>query len=153
MATVLDPKAVGLGAAVQIAVTVPAALVVRALRQDDVAAESNLWLVASFLALVAGPAVAGWLVARRCPESPVLHAAAATGAAWALLTCVRLLRAAFASDDLAPLLATLITIAPIQVGIGVLGALFSRPRTRPEGTATVTAPQETSTPDVPREGS
>lgn len=123
----VDPKVVALGAALQIAVAVPAALVVSALRRDDLGAESNLWLLAFFLALVVGPAAAGWLVGRRRPDSPLLHAVAATGTAWALLTAVRLLRAAPGSEDLAPLFATLLTIAPIQVGIGVLGAFFSRP--------------------------
>ena len=124
----LDPRVVGLGAALQIAIAVPGALVVSALRRDDLGAESNLWLLAFVLALVVGPAVAGWWVGRRRPDAPLLHAVAATGTAWALLTAVRLLRAASGSEDLAPLFATLLTIAPIQVGIGVLGAFFSRPQ-------------------------
>ena len=134
MAGSLDPKVVGIGAALEIAIAVPAALVVSALRQDDMAAESNLWLVAFFLALVVGPAAAGWLVGRKRPDTPVLHAAAATGAAWAILTTMRLVRASFGSEEVAPLLATLLTIAPIQVGVGVLGAIFSRPRPKPEAT-------------------
>lgn len=132
MASPLDPKVVGIGAALEIAIVVPAALIVRALRQDDMAAESNLWLVASFLALVVGPAAAGWLVGRKRPDTPALHAAAATGAAWVVFTVMRLGRAALGSQEVAPLLATLLTIVPIQVGVGVLFAIFSRPRSKPE---------------------
>ena len=133
MADVVDPKVVALGAALQIAVVVPPALLVSALLQDDVGAESNLWLVAAFLALVVGPAAAGALVARRRPDSPMLHAAAATALAWALVASVSLLRAAVADDDVAVRLARLLPLAPVQVGIGVLGAIFSRPRSRAEG--------------------
>ena len=132
MAGGLDPKVIGLGAAVQVAVTVPPALLVRALRQDDLAAESNLWLVAALLALAVGPAVAGVVVGRRRAEGAVLHAAAATAVAWSFLTILSLTRALSSSAEVDALLVTLLTIAPIQIGIGVLGALLSRPRRQPE---------------------
>lgn len=131
MARGLDPKVVGLGVAVQLAVSVPPAVVVSALRQDDVAAESNLWLLAAFLALAVGPAVGGVVVGRRRPDAPLLHAAVATAAAWALLAGVSVARTAASSGQVAELLVTLLTVAPIQVGIGVLGAFFSRPPPRP----------------------
>lgn len=118
----------------QIAFVVPPALVVSALRQDDLRAESNLWLVAAFLALAVGPALAGVMVGRRRSDAPMLHAVVATGAAWAIVATVRLLRASAVDDELAPLFASLLTIAPIQVGIGVLGSFFGRPPMRPEGT-------------------
>lgn len=129
MADALDVRVVSLGAALQIALVVPPALLVSALRPDDVGAESNLWLVAAFAALVVGPAAAGAFVGRRRPDLPMVHAAAATTLAWAFLAGVGAARAAAADADLAPKLATLLTIAPIQVGIGVLGAFFSRPKT------------------------
>jgi len=128
----LDPRVVGLGAALQLAVSVPPALLVSALRRDDLAAESNLWLVAALLALAVGPAAAGVLVGRWRPDAPLLHGAAATALAWALLAVVSVARTAAASGQVAALLVTLLTIAPIQVGIGVLGAFFSRPRRTPE---------------------
>ena len=132
MASDLDPKVVGLGAALQIAISVPPAIVVSALRRDDVAAESNLWLVAAFLALAVGPAAAGVLVARRAPEAPLLNAAAATASAWLLLAVVSVIRSAAQSGQVAALIVTLLTVAPIHVGIGVLGAFFTRARPRPE---------------------
>ena len=134
MAPLLDPKVVALGAAIQIGVAVPTAVLVSAARQDDLGADSNLWLVGAFLILVVGPAAAGAFVGRRRPDSPMLHAATATGTAWALLTAVSLVRAALAGDELVPLLLILLTIAPIQIGIGVLGTFFSRPRRQPEET-------------------
>jgi len=123
----LDPKVVALGAALQIAICVPPAILVSRLRGDDLGAESNLWLVAAFLVLVAAPAAAGVLVGRRRPESPLLHAALAAALGWSLLAGLSLVRATASDDEVAPLLATLLTMAPIQVGFGVLGAFFRHP--------------------------
>ncbi len=125
MAAPVDAKVIGQGMALQLALTVPPALLVNALRGDDLGAQSNLWLVAAFLALAVAPAAAGVLVARRRPDAPLLHATAATTAAWAVLALVSVVRAAASSSQLAPLVATLLTIAPVLVGIGVLGAFFS----------------------------
>lgn len=133
MADDVDLRVVGFGACVQVAIAVPSALVVTTLRQDDIGTESNLWVLAAFVALVVAPAVAGVLVGRRRPDSPVLHAAAASGLAWLLVAAARLVRAAVSDDDMASLIGSLLTIAPIQIGIAVLGALFARPRTRPDG--------------------
>lgn len=136
MADDVDPRVVGFGACVQVAIAVPSALVVSTLRQDDIGTESNLWVVAAFVALVVAPAVTGVLVGRRRPDSPVLHAAAASAVAWLLVAAARLVRAAVADDDdIAGLVGSLLTIAPIQIGIAVLGALFARPRTRADGEA------------------
>ena len=132
MAGVIDPGVVARCAALQIVITVPPSLVVNALRRDDIGAESNLWLVAAFFALIVAPAVAGAVAGRRRPDAPMLHAALATAAGWAVLAALGLLRSALAADELAPVLATLLTIAPIQVGIGVLGAFFGRPRSAEE---------------------
>lgn len=131
MADDLDPRVVAFGACVQLAIAVPSSLLVTTLRQDDIGTESNLWLLAAFLALVVGPAVAGFLVGRRCPDTPVLHAAMASAAGWVLVVGARLLRAAIAGDELASLVGSLLTIAPIQIGIAVLGALFARLQDRP----------------------
>jgi hypothetical protein len=146
VAVAVDPKVVGLAAALQIAIVVPPALLVAALRRDDLGAESNLWLVAFFLALVVGPAAAGVLAGRRRPDAPLLHGAAGAFLAWALLTGVSLLRAVAGAAEVAPLLATLLTIAPIQVGVGVLGALFARPprRTGEDGPMTDANPTPTA---------
>lgn len=137
MADDLDPRVISFGACVQVAIAVPSALLVTTLRQDDIGTESNLWLVAAFLALVVGPGVGGVLVGRRRPDSPALHAALASAAGWVLVASARLLRAAITGDELATLVGSLLTIAPIQIGIAVLGSLFARPRTRPEGSGDV----------------
>jgi hypothetical protein len=140
MAGDVDPRVVGFGACVEVAIAVPTALLVTTLRQDDIGTESNLWLVAALLALVVAPAVAGVLVGRRRPDSPALHAALACAAGWVLVAMARLLRATIAGDELASLIGSLLSIAPIQIGIGVLGALFARPRARPEGDRPPTEP-------------
>lgn len=128
MAEAVDARVAGLGAALQIAITVPPGALVSALRRDDLGAESNLWYLAAFGALVLGPAAAGVLVARKRPFSPLLHAGVATTLAWSVLALVSVVRAIAGGTDVGPLVATLLTIAPVQVGVGVLGAfLFSSP--------------------------
>lgn len=144
MAGAVDPKVVSLGAAVQVAIAVPPALLVRTLRQDDVYAESNLWLLAALIALVVAPAVAGVLVGRRRPETPMLHAATASAVGWLVVAAFAAARAMAADGDVPPLVASFLTIAPIQVGIGALGAFFARPRSRPEGADPVSAASEHS---------
>ena len=139
MADAVDPKVVALGAAAQVAIAVPPALLVRTLRQDDVYAESNLWLVAAFIALIVAPAVAGVLVGRRRPDTPMLHAATGSAVGWLVVAFFAIIRAMAADDDVPPLVASLLTIAPIQVGVGALGAFFARPRSRPEGADPVSA--------------
>ena len=148
MAGDVDPRVVGFGACVEVAIAVPSALLVTTLRQDDIGTESNLWLVAALLALVVAPAVAGLLVGRRRPDSPVLHAALACAAGWVLVAIARLLRAAIAGNELASLIGSLLSIAPIQIGVGVLGALFARPRTRSEADPPA-SPQAEPVPDGP----
>ena len=130
MADDLDMRVVGLGAALQLAICVPPALFVSWLRQDDIGAESNLWLIAAFLVLVLAPAAAGVLVGRRRPDTPLLHAALAAAAAWSVLAALSVARAAASGTEVANLLATLVTIAPIQIGFGVLGAFFFNPPRR-----------------------
>lgn len=134
MAKLLDPAVVARGSLAQIAIVVPSVLVVRTLRQDDLGATSSLWLVAAFLALIVAPAAAGGIVGRRRPDSPLIHAVAATGAAWALLGAVSVVRSATQAEDLSPLLISLLTIAPIQISIGILAATFCGSPTEPEET-------------------
>ena len=134
MADDLDVRVVGLGAALQLAICVPPAVLVSWLRQDDIGAESNLWLIAAFLVLVLAPAAAGVLVGRRRPDTPLLHAAVAAASAWSVLAALSVARAAASGTEVAALLATLLTIAPIQIGFGVLGAFFFQPPDQPEET-------------------
>jgi len=130
MADDLDVRVVGLGAALQLAISVPPAVLVSWLRQDDIGAESNLWLIAAFLVLVLAPAASGVLVGRRRPDTPLLHAALAAAAAWSVLAALSVARAAASGTEVANLLATLLTIAPIQIGFSVLGAFFFNPPRR-----------------------
>ena len=148
MAHDLDLRVVGFGACVQVAIAVPSALLVTTLRQDDIGTESNLWLVAALLALVVGPAVAGVLVGRRRPDSAVLHAALGSAAGWVLVAAARLIRAAVADDDLAALIGSLLSIAPIQIGIAMLGALFASARATPR-TDRASEPRESPVMDGP----
>ena len=134
----LDWRTVGRGALVAIAVTVPPAWVVRALKSDDLEGqESYLWVV-PVLALFAGFAVAGHLAARRRPDAPLVHSAAAAVAAFTLLAAVTVVRRVAAGDGVsAPLLLTMALLLQITVSLAVLGgyAASRRPRPEPSGHA------------------
>ena len=132
----LDWRTVGRGALVAVAVTVPPAWVVRALKSDDLEGqESYLWVV-PVVALFAGFAVAGHLAARRRPEAPLVHSAAAAVAAFALLAGVTLVRRVATGEGLsAPLLLTMGLLFQITVSLAVLGG-YAATRRAPRRSAT-----------------
>jgi hypothetical protein len=95
---------------------------VRALKSDDLEGqESYLWVV-PVLALLAGFTVAGHLAARRRPDAPLTHSAAAAVAAFALLATVTVIRRVVIGAGLSgPLLLTLALLFQITVSLAVLG--------------------------------
>ena len=85
----LDWRVVGIGAIVILAISVPPAVVIAALKSEDVVGrESNLWVIAAVAILVAF-AAGGVVAGKRRPDMPYLHsAAAALGAELVLLLYV-----------------------------------------------------------------
>lgn len=119
----LDWAVVGRAALVAVGVTVPVSLVARILGGAGGDGDgSSLWVVA-VLALFAGFALAGNFAARRRPEAPLLHAAAAAGAAFAGLAAITVVRRLAVGDGIsAPLVLTLGLLFQITVSLAMLGA-------------------------------
>lgn len=119
----LDWRVVAGGALLAIAVTVPVAVAAAILGGDDADGEgSSLWPVA-VVALFAGFALAGNFAARRRPEAPLVHAAAAAGVAFGLLTVATVVRRLATGEGIsAPLVITLGLLLQITVSLAMLAA-------------------------------
>ncbi|HUR23549.1 MAG TPA: hypothetical protein VMZ73_06730 [Acidimicrobiales bacterium] len=126
---------VGRAALIAVGITVPAAVAVRVFRGHGGNGEdSSLW-VAAVVALFAGFALAGDFAARRRPEAPLLHAAAAGGAAFTALVVATVVRRVAGGNGIsAPLVLTLGLLLQITVSLAMLGAhLGIRHRARQAG--------------------
>lgn len=124
-----DWRAVADGAVVAVMVTLPPTIVVRFLKDGDLEGqESYLWVV-PVVALLAGFALGGHRAARRQPEAPLRHAAAAAGAAFAALAAVAVTRRLVAGDGLStPLVVTLLLLLQITVSLAVIGGYVAMRR-------------------------
>ena len=128
---VVDIRTVAIAAGAQLAIAVPPVLLVRAMTSDDETAESWLPVAATVLALFVAPAVAGVVAGRRKPSAPLLHAAIASGCAWACLTIVTVVRHVSTDQAIVDALFTILTFAPIMIGIAVVAAFFATRRAVP----------------------
>ena len=121
----LDRGVVGRAALLAVGITVPVALLARIFSGDGGNGDSDgssLWVVA-VLALFAGFALAGNFAARRRPDAPLLHAAAAAGVAFAALALTTVLRRVAGGDGIsAALILTLGLLLQITVSLAMLGA-------------------------------
>ena len=130
---VVDVRTVATAAAVQLAIAVPPVLLARAMTSDDETAESWLPVAAAAVAFLAAPAVAGAIAARKKPAAPLLHAALASAAAWTCLTIVTVVRLVATDRSIIDALLTIVTFAPIMVGVAVVAAFAAtrKPAARP----------------------
>jgi len=119
------------GAALAVLVTLPPTVAVQLLKGDDLEGqESNLWVV-PVLAMLAGFFLAGRRAARRRPEAPLAHGAAAAALGIAALGGLTLARRLVSGDGVsAPLLLTLVLVVQVTVSMGVLGGYTAARRRR-----------------------
>lgn len=136
----LDWSVVGRAALVAVGITVPAAVVTRILNggggEGGGGEGSSLWVVA-VVALFTGFALAGNFAARRRPEAPLLHAAAAAATAFTGLALATLVRRLASGEGIsAPLVLTLGLLLQITVSLAMVGAyLGMRHRSRQQPSA------------------
>lgn len=117
---VLDREAIVPGAAVAIALTLPAALVSQAV-MDEGESDSLSFL---FLLLVAfGFGLGGAVAARRAPGGPLANGAIAALSAFAVIQAIGLLRRLVAGDDVS--LPSIAFAALLAYSCGLLGALVA----------------------------
>jgi predicted permease len=119
----LDTRVVAIGALVVLAIAVPPAVIIAALKSEDVVGrESNLWVVAA-LAILVGFAAGGVVAGRRRPETPYVHSAAAAIVAEILLLAYVLVR--HAVEHRTTNWVSLALLFQIGVSISLLGGHFS----------------------------
>ena len=117
------------GALLTLAVTLPPVVLVRILKGDDLEGrESNLWIV-TVLAVFLGFALGGHLAARKQPRTALLHAAAASGLAFAGLAIYSLIRHVISGEAIsAAFIIRLVLVGQITVSLGVLGGYLAARR-------------------------
>jgi putative membrane protein (TIGR04086 family) len=119
----LDARAVGVGAALALAVAVPPALVANALDIDE-----GSPAVFAFSAIIfVGLAVGGFAAGRRQPRTPFVHGAAAALVAYVAVQTVAVLLRVARGDDLQP--AAYVFNGFLAAALGVVGALVASRRT------------------------
>ena len=118
----IDLRAVGEAALLTLAVAVPPVVIVDILKSDDPPGqESNLWLLAP-VALLAGFALGGYLAGKWRPRTPMMHAAAAGGLAFAVLFVVGVVRRVAGDDGVSlSYIVRLLLLAQICVSASLLG--------------------------------
>jgi len=126
----LTRAAVVAGALTHLAIALPPVLIVRALTQDDEGARSWLPVVATVIALLVAPAVGGAVAAHRSATRALAHGAAAGALAWAALGVTTLVRLVATSRGIGGALLTILTFAPIEIGVATIGAFARTSRTR-----------------------
>jgi len=117
----LDARAVGLGAAVVLAVAVPVATVGSALLDEG----SDAVLVLALLVLVAIGA-GGWVAGRQAPSSPLLHGAVAALAGFAVAQGLSIALQVAGDDDVDVAAVAFNTL--LAANAGLLGGWLSTRR-------------------------
>ena len=113
----LDWRAVGAGAAVDLALFLPLVVGIAVLKHHDLATqESYVWIV-SAVAIFVAPAIGGGVAARRRPDTPMTHGAAATGLASLAYVVVRVVDGAIGGNGAAPGLLIVFVIASVSMGL------------------------------------
>ncbi len=127
----LDWRAVTAGAAVTLVITAgPIAALQLVVGDEAQGVERNLWVVA-VIVLFAAFAVGGHVAARRRPEAPLLHAAAAAAVAFTVFTAYTLTRRLLQGEGVSvPLLVTLFFLFQINVSVALLSGHVAFRRSR-----------------------
>lgn len=122
----LDIRSAVEAALLTLAVAVPPVIIVNILKSDDPPGqESNLWLLTP-VALLGGFAVGGYLAGKWQRRTPMLHAAAAGGLAFAALFVVGVVRRLVGGDGVAlAYVIRLLLLAQICVSTALLGGYLA----------------------------
>jgi hypothetical protein len=131
----LDWPAVGRGAAVYLAISIPCVLIISLLHgHDQVGQESNLWVVAAVIIIAVAPLVGGAVAGAAQRRAPLSHGAAAiylpAGAYLVIRTVVGLIQGSLTAPQLVSFPLFLMVFTGLGVVGGYLGFWYHR-RSRP----------------------
>ncbi|MBV9666123.1 MAG: hypothetical protein JOZ37_19325 [Actinobacteria bacterium] len=122
----LDTRVAGIGAIVILAISVPPAVIIAALKSEDVVGrESNLWVIAAVAILVAF-AAGGVVAGRRRPDMPYIHSAAAAVAAEVVLLLYVIVR--HTVEHRSTSWVSLALLFQIGISLSLLGGHFAQRR-------------------------
>lgn len=115
---IVDLGAVARGAAVAVAISLPAALLGLVVVDD---ADNDNLVFAFLVAVLAGLGAGGYVAARRVPSAPLLHGAVAALVAFALIQGAGLIRRVASGDSFS--LTSIAFAALLAYSCGLLGGL------------------------------
>ncbi len=125
---VLDLRAVATGAAVALAIAVPAALLAQVLDQADRVDDDSSWLLVLFGAIVVGMGIGGYVAATRRMDAPLTNSAVAALAAYLLVQILGAVRLLSSGDSVT--WAAIPFFALLSASAGMVGGLFADHRAR-----------------------
>ena len=123
--TDIDVRAVVVGAAMAIAVSLPATLVVQALAADDTE-DTPAWVLLFAPVIFAGFVVGGSVAGARRPDTPLTHGAVAGLAAYLVVQALGVALIAARGDDLQPVV--YVFNAFLAAALGTLGGWIAERR-------------------------
>jgi putative membrane protein (TIGR04086 family) len=122
----IDVRAVAAGAALAIAVSLPATLLVQALARDD-ADETPGWVLFFVPVIFAGFVLGGMVAGSRQPDTPFTHGAVAALSAYLVVQSLGIALIAARGDELRP--AIYVFNAFLAAALGTLGGVLAERRT------------------------
>ncbi len=123
MADVVDPRAVGVGTAVALAVSVPAALVAQALDAAGRVDDDSSWLFVAAAVVLGGLVGGGYVAGARRPDAPIANGAAAGLAAYLVVQTVAAVRLLARGDDVTWIAVPVLAL--LAVAAGMAGGLLA----------------------------
>lgn len=124
----VHPRAVAVGAAVALAIGVPAALLAQVLEQAGTVDAGSSWLLVLFVAILVGMGIGGFVAGRRRLDAPLANGAVAAVAAYLLVQTIGAIRLLASGDDVT--WAAIPFFALLAAAAGVTGGLVADRRAR-----------------------
>lgn len=124
----VHPRAVAVGAAVALAISVPAAILAQVLDEAGTVDDDSSWLLVLFAVILVGMGTGGYAAATRRLDAPLTNSALAALAAYLLVQTVGAIRLLASGDDVT--WAAIPFFALLSASAGMAGGLVADHRAR-----------------------